>query len=134
MADLITIGQLSALIEDQYRLLGWLEDNAETLPPFDTVFPERNQVEVQIGGEPWSITVQRSGWECCHRQAGRTVLLSRDHPSPFDFQPATLLRYVLSIHEDSRLTDVVVDNWILKFVCAGRLSISRHRPGYYTCG
>lgn len=134
MADLITITQLSALIEDQYRLLGWLEDNRASLPAYDTVFPERNQVAVSIAGEPWSITVTRGGLECCHREAGRTVLLANDHPSPFDFHPGALLRFVQSLDEATRITDIVVDNWILRFVLAGRLSKSRHRPGYYTCG
>jgi ACR3 family arsenite transporter len=30
------------------------------------------------------------------------------------------------------LNDMVIDNWILKFVIAGRLAKSRHKPGYYT--
>lgn len=134
MADLISITQLSALVEDQYRLLGWLEDNAAAVPAYDPVFPERNQVEAAIAGEAWSITVTRTGLECCHRGAGRTVLLERDHPSPFDFRPGDLLRFVQSLDETSRITDVVVDNWILRFVLAGRLAKSRHRPGYYTFG
>jgi len=61
MADLITITQLSALIEDQYRLLGWLEDNREQIPAYDTVFAERNQIGVTVAGEAWSITVTRTG-------------------------------------------------------------------------
>ena len=132
MADLVTITQLSALVEDQFRLLGYLEDNRERVPAYDPVFPERNQIEISIAGEPWSLTVLRTHWECCHRDAGRTVLLHPDHPSPFDFQPAALLRYVLSIDQDSRLNDIVIDNWILKFVRAGRLAASRHKPGYFT--
>lgn len=134
MADLITITQLSALIEDQYRLLGWLEDHRDQVPAYDAVFAERNQVAVAIAGEPWSITVTRTGLECCHRGAGRTVLLANDHASPFDFHPGTLLRFVQSLDEATRITDIVVDNWILRFVLAGRLSKSRHRPGYYTFG
>lgn len=134
MADLISIGQLSALVEDQYRLLGWLEDHEAEVAAFDPIFPEHNQHEAVIGGEPWSITTTRTGWECCHRDAGRTVLLERGHPSPFDFHPGALLRFLLSTDETSRITDIVVDNWILKFVCAGRLATSRHRPGYYTFG
>lgn len=132
MADLVSIGQLSALIEDQYRLLGWIEDHREGLPAYDPIFPERNQVEADIAGERWSVTATRDGWECCHREAGRTVLLQADHPSPFEFRPGALLRFVLSLDQDSRLTDIVIDNWILKFVLAGRLASSRHRPGYYT--
>ncbi len=132
MADLVSIQQLSALVEDQYRLLSWLEDNPGQVPPFDPIFPERNQVEISLGGEPWSISVMRTHWECCHRQAGRTVLLHTDHPSPFDFQPSALLHYVLSLDRDSRLNDMVIDNWILRFVLAGRLAKSRHKPGYYT--
>ena len=132
MADLVTIAQLSALIEDQYRLLGYLEDNREQVPAFDPVFPERNEIRFDLAGEPWSLTVTRSCWECCHRDAGRTVLLHSDHPSPFDFHPSTLLRFVLSLDNDSRLNDMVIDNWILKFVIAGRLAKSRHKPGYYT--
>lgn len=132
MADLISIVQLSALIEDQYSLLGYLEDRREEIPAFDSIFPERNQVEISVAGEVWSITVLRTSWECCHRQAGRTVLLHGDHPSPFDFHPATLLRYVQSLDQASRINDIVIDNWLLKFVRAGRLTVSRHRPGYYT--
>lgn len=134
MADLVTIRQLSALVEDQFRLLAWIEDNAAAIPAYDAVFAERNIVAAEIGGEPWSITVTRTHRECCHRQAGRTVLLAADHPSPFDFQPLALLRYVQSLDADSRLTDIVIDNWILKFVLAGRLHRSRHREGYYTFG
>ena len=132
MADLVTIQQLSALIEDQYRLLGHLEDHRAELPAFDPVFPERNQVAVSLAGEPWSITVARTGLECCQRDQGRSVLLAHDHPSPFDFQPASLLHYVLSLDQDSRLSDIVIDNWILKLVLAKRLAKSRHREGYYT--
>lgn len=134
MADLITITQLSALIEDQYRLLGWLEDHRDEVPDYDAVFPERNQIGISIAGEPWSITVTRTGLECCHRDAGRTVLLANDHPSPFDFHPGTLLRFVQSLDEATRITDIVIDNWILRFVLAGRLSKSQHRPGYFTFG
>ncbi len=134
MADLVTIGQLSGLVEDQFRLLSHLEDNPGLVPPYDPIFPERNQVECRIAGEPWSITVTRTCWECCHREAGRTVVLHSDHPSPFDFQPGALLRYVLSLDADSRLNDMVIDNWILKFVIAGRLAKSRHKLGYYTFG
>lgn len=134
MPDLITIAQLSALIEDQYRLLGWMEDNPQAVPDYDPVFPERGQVEARVGGEAWSLTATREGLECCHRDAGRTVLLERDHPSPFDFRPGALLRFVQSLDEATRITDVVVDNWILRFVLAGRLAQSRHRPGYYTFG
>ncbi len=134
MADLITIGQLSTLIEDQYRLLSWFEDHAAEVPAYDAIFSECNHIGVEIAGDPWSITVTHSGWECCHRQAGRTVVLERNHPSPFDFHPGTLLRFVQSVDSASRITDIVVDNWILKFVRAGRLSTSRHRPGYYTFG
>jgi len=134
MADLVTIGQLSALVQDQFQLLGWLEDNADRLPAYDAVFEERNQISATIAGEPWSITVMRTHRECCQRDVGRTVLLAPDHPSPFDFQPAALLHYVLSIEHDSRLTDLVIDNWILKFVLAGRLHKSRHKAGYYTFG
>jgi hypothetical protein len=134
MADLVTIGQLSALVEDQFRLLGYLEDNRDQVPAFDPIFPDKNQIEIKVAGEPWSITVTRTGWECCHREAGRTVLLDPEHPSPFDFHPDGLLRFVLSLDQDSRLNDIVIDNWILKFVLAGRLTKSRHRPGYYTFG
>jgi hypothetical protein len=134
MADLITIGQLSALVEDQYRLLGWFEDNEAQVPVYDGIFTDRNHIGVEIAGEAWSITTTHSGWECCHRQAGRTVLLERGHPSPFDFSPGALLRFVQSQDADTRITDIVVDNWILKFVRAGRLSTSRHRKGYYTFG
>lgn len=134
MPDLITIAQLGALIEDQYRLLGWIEDNPEAVPAYDPVFPERNQIVVSIGGEAWTLTVMRDGLECCHRGAGRTVLLERGHPSPFDFRPGALLRFVQSLDEATRITDVVVDNWILRFVLAGRLAQSRHRQGYYTFG
>ncbi len=132
MADLISIGQLSALIEDQYSLLGYLEDHRDELPAYDSIFLDHNQVEVSVAGEAWSITVMRSWWECCHRGAGRTVLLHRDHPSPFDFHPGTLLRYIQSLDQASRITDIVIDNWLLKFVLAGRLAQSRHRKGYYT--
>jgi hypothetical protein len=132
MGDLVTIAQLSALVEDQYRLLGWLEDNGDGIPAYDPVFEERNIVEARIGGEPWSITVQRAGLECCQRDAGRTVLLERDHPSPFDFRPLQLLRFVQSVDADTRITDIVIDNWILKLVRAGRLAPSRHRSGYFT--
>ena len=132
MADLISIGQLSALIEDQYRLLGYFEEHREQLPAFDPIFPDNNQIEIRLGGEPWSITASRSHWECCHRDAGRTVLLQRDHPSPFDFHPSALLRFVLSLDEGSLLNEIVLDNWLLKFVRAGRLTTSRHRDGYYT--
>jgi hypothetical protein len=131
MADLITIGQLSALIEDQYRLLGFIEDAAEHLPTFDPIDPERNQRQLTVGGEPWSVTAMRSSWEFCHQNERRTVMLHGDHPSPFEFHPSTLLRYVLSLDERSQLTDVVIDNWILKLIRAGRLSSSRHRAGYY---
>jgi hypothetical protein len=133
MADLVSIGQLSILIEDQYRLLGFFEEHRDQLPAFDPVFPERNQIEVRIGGEPWSITATRTCWECCHRDAGRTVVLRDDHPSPFDFHPRALLRFVLSLDEHSQLNEIILDNWILKFVRAGRLIASRHREGYYTC-
>ncbi len=133
MAELVTIGQLSALIEDQYRLLGWLEDNAAAVPPFDPVFPERNQIEFSLGGEPWSLTVLRhGGYECVHRDQGRLVILRGDHPSPFDFQPSGLLRFVLSLDPASQLNEIIAENWILKCIRAGRLTTSRHRPGYYT--
>ena len=134
MADLVTIGQLSALVQDQFQLLGYIEDNRERIPAYDPIFPDHNQVELALAGEPWSITVTRSYWECCHRNAGRSVLLHSDHPSPFDFQPYALLHYVQSIDQNSRLNDLVIDNWILKFVIAGRLAKSRHKAGYYTFG
>ncbi len=133
MADLVSIGQLSILMEDQYRLLGYVEEHRDQLPVFDPIFPDRNHSEALIGGEPWSITATRTGWECCHRDAGRTVLLRGDHPSPFDFHPSALLRFVLSLDEGSQLNEIILDNWILKFVRAGRLTVSRHREGYYTC-
>jgi hypothetical protein len=132
MADLITIGQLSALIEDQYRLMGVIEDEGDRLPKFDPICPERNQVELTVSGEPWSVTATRTCWEFCHQDARRTVMLQGDHPSPFEFHPSALLRYVLSLDETSQLTDVVMDNWILKLIRAGRLSVSPHRTGYYT--
>lgn len=132
MADLITINQLSSLVEDQCRLLGFLEDHPGLIPPFDPIFPDRNQIEVEIGAESWSITVTRTWWECCHRQAGRTVLLRNDHRSPFDFHPNALLRYVLSLDEHSRLTDIVLDNWLLNLLRRGRLTTSPHQEGYYT--
>jgi hypothetical protein len=132
MADLITISQLSALVEDQYRLLSFLEDHREAVPTFDPVFPDRNEAYLDIDGSAWSVTAVRGGWEFCHRGSGRTVELAEGHPSPFDFRPAALLRFVQSTDADSRLTDIVIDNWILRYVLAGRLSASRHRPGYYT--
>jgi hypothetical protein len=132
MADLVTIGQLSALVEDQYRLMAFLEDHAEQVPAFDAVFDDRNETTVEIGGDPWSITVGRTRLSCTHRASGRTVLLERDHPSPFDFAPRGLLHFVRSLDGDSRLTDIVVDNWVTRFVIAGRLTRSRHREGYYT--
>jgi hypothetical protein len=134
VADLISIGHLSALVEDQYCLLGFFEDHRDQVPTFDAVDPERNQVEVRIGGEPWSITAMRAWWECCHREAGRTVLILPDQPSPFDIHPNALLRFVRSVDEATQLNEIVVDNWILKFVRAGRLTASRHRDGYYTFG
>lgn len=132
MADLVTIGQLGALIEDQYRLLAFLEDHPGVVPPFDPIFPERNQIDIEVHGEPWSITVTRSWWECCHRNAGRTVLLRSDHPSPFDFHPNALLRFVRSIDATSQLNEIVIDNWVLALLRRGRLSASRHRDGYFT--
>jgi len=66
------------------------------------------------------------GWQ--DRRAGaQSSIAVRLHPG-------TLLRFVQSVDSASRITDIVVDNWILKFVRAGRLSTSRHRPGYYTFG
>jgi hypothetical protein len=132
VADLISIGHLSALIEDQYCLLGFFEDHREHIPTFDPIDPDRNHAEVDIGAERWSITAMRSWWECCHRGAGRMVLLQADHPSPFDIHPNALLRFVRSVDESSSLNEIVIDNWILKFVRAGRLTASRHREGYYT--
>ncbi len=134
MADLITIGQLSALVEDQYRLLGWYEDHGSELPAFDPHFPEHNEAEVEIEGEAWRVTVVRSGWEFRHRSACRTVLLHHGHPSPLDFHPLTLLRFVQSLDAACTITDIVVDNWLVKFVRAGRLACSKHKPGYYTFG
>ena len=107
MADLVTIGQLSALIEDQYRLLGHLEDHRDQVPAYDPIFPERNQIELSIAGEAWSLTVTRDCWECCHRGSGRTVLLHPDHPSPFDFQPGALLHFVLSPLSGSHFSRLV---------------------------
>jgi hypothetical protein len=133
MADVVSIAQLSGLIEDQYRLLGFIERHRDLLPVFDPIFPERNQIEVRIDDEPWSITATRATWEFCHRDAGRTVVLRDDHPSPFDFHPSALLRFVLSLDEHSQVNEIVMDNWILKFIRAGRLMASRHRDGYYTC-
>jgi hypothetical protein len=134
VGDLISIEHISALVEDQYRLLGFFEDHQDQIPAFDPIAPERNQIEVAIAGERWSITAMRSWWECCHRDAGRTVLIQADQASPFDIHPNALLRFVLSVDEGSRLNEIVIDNWILKFVRAGRLSASRHREGYYTFG
>lgn len=131
MADMITIGQISALIEDQYLLLGFIEDHGHRLPRFDPVIPENNQVDLDISGEAWSVTATRTGWEFCHRHARRTVLMRPDHPSPLVFHPTALLRYVLSIDEASQLTDLVLDNWILKLTRAGRLATSSHHVGYY---
>jgi hypothetical protein len=132
VTDLISIGHLSALVEDQYCLLGFFEDHRERLPPYDPIAPERNQIEVELGGATWTITAMRGWWECCHREARRTVVLEADHPSPFDIHPRSLLRFVLSVDERSQLNEIVLDNWILKFVRAGRLTASRHREGYYT--
>lgn len=132
MADLVTIQQLSALVEDQYRLLAYLEDASDRLPAFDPIFPDRNRIDVEIQGERWSIDVTRNWLECCHRDQGRTVLLKRDHPSPFDFHPTALLRYVQSLDDSSLLNEIVIDNWILGFVRRGRLATSRHRDGYFT--
>lgn len=132
MADLVTIQQLSALVEDQYRLLAYLEESGDVLPSFDPIFPEKNHVEVEIQGERWSIDVTRTWLECCHRDQGRTVLLKPDHPSPFDFHPKALLRYVQSLDGSSQLNEIVVDNWILGFLRRGRLAASRHRDGYFT--
>ncbi len=134
MAELITIAQLSALIEDQYLLLGFLEDAQPRLPAYDPIALERNEIEVAIRGERWSITATRADWEWCHRDAGRTVVLRSDHPSPFDFMPKGLLRYVHSTDETSQLNEVVLDNWLFRLVRAGRLAPSRHRDGYFTFG
>jgi len=132
MAEMISIELLNALFADQYQLMGFVEDHPGDLPVFDPVDDDRNQVEVIIAGEPWSITASRTGWEFCHAAAGRTVLLSHGHGSPFDFEPRTLLRYVLSVDASSLLNALVLDNWILKLSRAGRLAPSRHRAGYYT--
>jgi hypothetical protein len=133
MSDLVTIDQLSALIGDQYQLMRHVDDHRDQLPAFDAVIPERCQAELQIAGEAWSITAIRTGWECCHRGTRRTVVLRADLPSPFDVHPGTLLRYVLSLDEHSQLNEIIIDNWILKFIRSGRLVASRHQPGYYTC-
>ncbi len=133
MAELVNIGQLSSLISDQYRLMQHVEEHRGTLPEFDAIFPERCQAEATIAGERWSITALRTCWECCHRDSGRTVVLRADLPSPFDFHPTTLLRFVRSLDEQSQLNEMIIDNWILKYVLNGRLVASRHQDGYFSC-
>jgi hypothetical protein len=133
VADLVNISQLSSLISDQYRLMQHFEEHRDQLPAYDAISPEACLREVRINDEPWSVQAMRTGWECCHRGSGRTVVLRPDLPSPFDFHPSTLLRFVLSLDEHSQLNEIVIDNWILKYVRSGRLVASRHQAGYFSC-
>jgi hypothetical protein len=133
VSDLVHIHQRSSLIGDQYQSMQYVDEHRGQLPVYDPVNLEQCRADAIIAGEPWSITATRTAWECCRRASRRTVVLRADLPSPFDFHPSTLLRFVLSLDEQSQLNEIIIDNWILKFIRSGRLIASHHQPGYYTC-
>ncbi|MDA3961513.1 MAG: hypothetical protein PF961_12035 [Planctomycetota bacterium] len=130
MSDLITIHHLTALVQDQARLLS--AEPAQDLPSFNPVFPERNEHEFELDDERWSVSVERTSCTYVHRDTGRSVRIQGDHPSPFAFTPRGLHHFVCSLDEDTAITQLVVDNWVVANFRLGRLIAAEDHNGYYT--
>ena len=130
MSDLITIQHLTALVADQAALLQHPEFSQ--LPAFNQVFPERNEHELCVDAERWSVTVERRARTFVHRETGRSLSLASDHPSPFAFTIHGLTRYAQSLNEDAPITEMVVENWVVSNFRLGRLIAADDHPGYYT--
>ena len=130
MSDLITIQHLTGLVQTQARLMAVAEEQA--LPPHDTIFPERNEHALEVDGEPWSATVGPRSITYIQRNTGHSVELASDHPSPFAFTVPGLVHYIRSIDEASRVTEVVVENWVVANFRKGRLVALDDYAGHYT--
>lgn len=130
MSDLITIHHLNRLIADQAAILQ--HPAVAQLPAHDPIFPERNEHEFAIDDERWSVTIERTARVFVHRDSGRSLSVAGDHPSPFAFSAKGLCRYVQSLDDDQRITELVVENWVVAAFRLGRLIATEDHPGYYT--
>ncbi len=127
----ISVADLNDLIAHQFALFAWLEDNPEILQAERSPLDEENRAHIEINGEPWSYSLYHHEVEFTARLSGRTVVINRSQRSPFEFNVRSLLRFLLTKYEQSRLNDVVVENWIVRQVPSGRVVRSDYTPGFF---